>query len=387
MSPSLAPTVVIQVIGSFHQGGTEQQAVQLARLLHASERYRVVVACLNAEGALRPRLEELGIPIVPFPLTSLHDRQTLAQLRRFVQLVRDEGARIVQAHDYYTNLFGMTAATVARVPARVASLREVGGVRTPVQRRVERVAFGLAHAVVANAHAVRAVLLAAGVPSAKAVVIPNAVDPARVAAGERCRSDRLRVAVGSSSTVTPPVVTIVANMHHAVKDHPLFLRAARRVLVDSPTASFVLAGEGALQPAYRRLAAELGLAERAHFIGRCDAIGDLLAASDVCVLTSRAEGSANAILEYMAAGRPVVATDVGGAREAIVDGQTGYLVPAGDDVALADRITWLLKDAARAQAMGQAARAVIERNYSLPALLGRTEALYQRLLAGQQPSK
>src|SRR5207237_9688769 len=103
-------------------------------------------------------------------------------------------------------------------------------------------------------------------------------------------------------------------------------------------------GGGELPVETEKLAEQHGLKETCLFIGRCASVPDLLAASDICVLSSQAEGFSNSILEYMAAGRAVVATDVGGASEAIVEGETGYLVKSGDDQAMAERIISLLQD-------------------------------------------
>ena len=121
-----------------------------------------------------------------------------------------------------------------------------------------------------------------------------------------------------------------------------------------PESAFVLAGEGELVDQVRALAAQLGLEHDAHFIGRCARISELLAISEVCVLSScGVEGFSNSIIEYMAAARPVVATDVGGAREAVTEGETGYIVAPGDDIAMADRIISLLQEPEKARAMGE----------------------------------
>jgi glycosyltransferase involved in cell wall biosynthesis len=176
-------------------------------------------------------------------------------------------------------------------------------------------------------------------------------------------------------------VTIVANLRHPVKDHPTFLRAASQVWRTCPQARFVLAGEGELTGAMQHLAAQLGIAEQTLFIGCSDRVADLLEVSDVCVLSSQAEGFSNSILEYMAAARPAVVTDVGGAREAISDGLTGFVVPAGDDAAMAERITLLLSQPETAREMGRRARAAVEERFSCRAQLERTEALYERLIA------
>ena len=134
----------------------------------------------------------------------------------------------------------------------------------------------------------------------------------------------------------------------------------------------------------QRLAAGLGLTDHAFFIGRCERVSALLSISDVCVLSSVAEGFSNAILEYMGAGRPVVATDVGGAREAIRVGVTGFVVPPQDPEAMADCIVELLSDSKRAAAMGENGRRVVLEQFSCEAQLEQTVSLYERLLAPHQ---
>jgi glycosyltransferase involved in cell wall biosynthesis len=160
----------------------------------------------------------------------------------------------------------------------------------------------------------------------------------------------------------------------------MLLRTAQRVTRDVPEAVFVIAGDGILREETEGLAVEMGLRESCLFTGRCASVPDLLAASDICVLSSQAEGFSNSILEYMAAGRVVVATNVGGASEAIVEGETGYLVNAGDDAAMAERLVELLKDPELRRAMGRNGRRVVEERFSLESRLSNTSALYKRML-------
>jgi L-malate glycosyltransferase len=119
------------------------------------------------------------------------------------------------------------------------------------------------------------------------------------------------------------------------------------------------------------------------FLGRCDDIPAVLSASYACVLTSSAEGFSNAILEYMAAGKPVVATDVGGAREAIVEGGTGFLVPTNDDAALTECIVRLLTDRDLAARLGSAGRERVRARFSPEVQLSKTLELYHSLLNGK----
>ena len=160
----------------------------------------------------------------------------------------------------------------------------------------------------------------------------------------------------------------------------MFLRSARKMKEAVPDAEFLLAGEGELSESLRGLAVELGIDDSAFFLGRCERVAELLAVSEICVLSSKAEGFSNSILEYMAAGRPVVVTSVGGAREVVTEGETGYLVPSGDDAMMADRLIALFRDPERARAMGAKGKQVVESKFSCEAQLARTESLYDRLL-------
>lgn len=373
--------VVVQLIDSFNQGGSERQALQLTRLLSNSDQFDVRLASLSPEGILRTAINDLPLGEVPsFPLNSFYDQNAIRQLRRFVRWLKSINTAVLHTHDFYTNVFGMAGGALARVPARIASMRETAGMRSRGQHQAQQIAYSLAHHVVANSNAVREKLKQDGVRDDKITVVYNGLDLARLIS----RTDRREVLSSFNLTdegETPrPFVTIVANMRLEVKDYPMFLRAARKVKDAVPNAGFLLAGEGELADDLRSLAGELNLPDSTFFLGRCERIADLLSISSVCVLSSKAEGFSNSILEYMAAGRPVVATDVGGAREAIVEGETGYLVPAGDDELMATRIIKLLKEPALARSMGERGREVAATKFSLDTQLRQTEELYNRLL-------
>jgi glycosyltransferase involved in cell wall biosynthesis len=377
---------VLHIIDSFEQGGTERQAVQLVRLLHEGGRYRPHLACLNNRGILRDEVERLGLgEIAEYPLSSFYDRNFLKQVRRLARFLKQQEISVVHTHDFYTNIFGMAAARLASVPARIASKRETEGFRSNLQKRAERYAFSLAHAVITNADAVRNQLIKEGVRADKLVTVYNGLDMTRVAppAGlDREAMLALLKLPQKEREKERRFVTIVANLQHAVKDHPMFLRAAARVHEAVPEAAFLIAGEGRLTDELRALSAELGIERDTFFIGRCQHVAELLSVSEVCVLSSKAEGFSNSILEYMAAARPVVATDVGGAREAVQEAETGYLVASGDHEAMAARIVELLLDSERAQEMGRRGRSIVSEKFSCQAQLERTQNLYERLLSG-----
>jgi glycosyltransferase involved in cell wall biosynthesis len=372
---------VLQLIDSFRLGGSESQAVQLARLLHESGRYRVHVACLDRSGPLFREAERLEVGEIPeYPLNSFYDRNAIVQVRRFARFLREREIDVVHAHDFYSNIFGMMGAALARVPVRIASRRE-SAKRSAVKRRLERGAYRLAHAVVANCEEIRRQLIDEGVAAQKIETLYNGLDTSRVAAPPDLRREDALDLCGLPRTESRRrFISIVANLR-AVKDHATFLRAARRVRARVPESAFIIAGEGELDAALRSLAGELELARDVFFIGRCERVAELLSLSEACVLSSTSEGFSNSILEYMAAARPVVVTDVGGAREVVEDGETGYLVAAGDDERMAARLVGLLNEPERARLMGERGARLVEQKFSCGAQLERAEVLYERLLA------
>lgn len=377
----------LQLIGSFHQGGSERQAVQLTRLLVESGRCNVFVATLEREGVLEAEISRLGLSeIREFRLNSFYDLHTGRQIRRFAQYLKQYEIDVVHSHDFYTNVFGMAGAALARVPVRIASRRE-SAVRPASQRFVERCSYRAAHAVVANCEEVRQQLIKEGVPAQKVRTVYNGLDLARV---QTMQTDRKEILADLKLPESARFVTIMANMRAHVwnpepfcfKDHPTFLRAAQRVAEQVPDAAFIIAGEGELKEVTQELARSLGIADRTFFIGRCQDVGALLSISDVCVLSSTSEGFSNAILEYMAAGRPVVATNVGGAREAIVHGANGWLVPAGDHSMMGDYIITLLQQPESAHLMGEHGRWTVNEKFSSQKQLQNVESLYNELLGG-----
>jgi glycosyltransferase involved in cell wall biosynthesis len=367
----------------FGSGGTERQVVQLLRLLQASGQYRPYLACHQKRGEVLAEAERLGLgEILEYPLNSFYDRNFLIQLRRCVRFLKANEIDVVHTHDFYTNIFGMLAAWLAGVPARIASKRETEGFRNPMQKRAERYAFGLANSVITNANAVRTQLVGEGVRAEKLLTIYNGLNTNRVEPENTVSRDaRLSMFDLPSANRDRRFVTIVANLEHAVKDHSTFLRAAARVRRAVPEASFLIAGQGVLTESLRAEAKGLEIADTTFFLGHCERIAELLALSEVGVLSSQAEGFSNSILEYMAAGLPVVVTDVGGAREAVSDGESGFIVPARDDEAMAARIIMLLDDPERARVMGARGRLIVKERFSCEAQLEQTVALYDRLLA------
>lgn len=370
---------VLQFIGSFHQGGSERQAVQLTKLLREDKTHKIFVATLNNEGVLKPEIEQLGFSDVPeFKLSSFYDLNFIKQLRKCVRYLRENDIQIVQTHDFYTNVFGITAAKLASVSLKIASKRETGGMRSRSQKFIENHIFKTADEIVANSQAVKNYLIGEKVSAGKIKIIYNGLDLKRLTPKEIDRKtvcERLNLPAGDEIKF----ITLVANLRHTVKNQLMFLRVAHKVAAEYPNAHFVLAGEGELKEDLENTAKELKIENNVHLIGRCTEVPELLSISYACVLTSYNEGFSNSILEYMAAGKPVVATNVGGASEAIVENETGFLVESDDAEKMAERLKELLADEKKARSFGEKGAEIVRAKFSLETQLRETLALYEKV--------
>jgi glycosyltransferase involved in cell wall biosynthesis len=381
------PTV-LHLIDSFHKGGSESQAVQLVRLLQGIGRYRILMACLNSDGPLRTEIDRLDLGEIPeYKLTGFFKLRALRQLRRFTAHLKRQRVDILHTHDFYTNVFGMWAGAVAGVPVRIAARRESSGMRSTSRRTLERTSYRAATRIVANCEEVRHQLTGEGISPRRIEVIYNGVDASRMCHSRLADRSEMAASFGLPTDPRRRFISIVANLRLPVKDHATFLRAARKVSEVAPQATFVVAGEGELMNAMRLLAKELGITNQTFFLGRCSRVAELLSITEVGVLSSLYEGFPNAVLEYMAAGCPVVATDVGGIHEAVVDGETGYLVEARDHEAMAKQILRLLDAPHRVREMGILGQQIVKQKFSSEAQVNAVAALYERLLPARRGAR
>ncbi|MBT4979617.1 MAG: glycosyltransferase [Gemmatimonadetes bacterium] len=213
---------------------------------------------------------------------------------------------------------------------------------------------------------------------AKVRIIYNGVDLETFAHGDRAVS-RARWGWGDR-----PVVGMVAQLI-PLKRHDIFIAAAALLAPRFPEAVFAIVGSEpdpaqGYEALLRSQVAELGLEERVVFTGFCDDAPGLFAAFDIAVLTSENEAFGRVLIEAMAADKPVVATEFGGALEIVVPGQTGLLVPIGDARATADAVGSLLADSDRARALGVAGRERARAKFSIEAHVAQVEALYVEML-------
>jgi glycosyltransferase involved in cell wall biosynthesis len=363
------PVPIAVVLNSFHAGGTEHQMTQLICRLD-SRVFDVHVACLAREGALRGRVEAAGLSITEFPIHSLKSASTAGQMWRFARWCREHGIQVVQACDFYANVFALPAAALARVPVRIGSRRDVFmPERTPAQQRLQGYSYQFAHRVVANSSAAVDRLIEEGVLDRKIAHIANGLDLDRYDTGARAARPRR-------------VITTVANLRQG-KGHDVLLKAAAHVIRRIPDVTFQIVGDGPQREELERLASTLRISAQVHFLGYRDDVPALLQQSDVFAFPSFMEASPNAVLEAMAAGLPIVATRVGGIPEVIEHERTGLLVAPGDDRSLAAAIVREIERPVLAAQFGDAARQVVESRFSFVRMVGEFQQLYFDELAAR----
>jgi glycosyltransferase involved in cell wall biosynthesis len=215
-----------------------------------------------------------------------------------------------------------------------------------------------------------------GFPAHRVAMIPNGVDTVKYAPRRDTGAVRRELGIDADA----PVVGIVAALRPE-KNHELFLELSRRVVRQLPNARFLIVGDGLCRDDLERRAAEMGLASSVLFVGSRNDVPRLLAAMDVFALTSHNEANPISILEAMSVELPVVATDVGSIHEAVAEGETGYLVPAGDSAKLTECVLGLLMDDRRRLAMGAAARQAVIEHWSIDAMVSGYEQLIESIYA------
>ena len=368
-------------LDNFQIGGTELNAVRWAEHLDPAQ-FALTLFHFQADGPLRSRYERVGTRLVRVPLRNLYGLGAVRQGVRLARFLARERIQVFHAHDIYSNIFAVPWARLAGVPAVVASRRWWQLSPRPAHRIANRWASRAAHRVLANSPSVAALLAREdGIAAAKIVCIPNclAEEAFRPLPGDERAAWRARLDLPADAAV----IGIVARLDR-VKDHATLLRAFARLTGegDLPRAHLVCVGDGPEHARLMDLAQSLRLNGRVRFPGTLTPPFNIHHLFDVSVLCSVTEGSPNSVLEAMAAARPVVATRVGGVPDAVHDGKTGLLVPAGDAAALATALRTLLATPARARALGAAAQTYARSEHHESRVIPRLSAWYADLARG-----
>lgn len=371
------PVKVAFWAGSFERAGTQQFLLELLKRIDRT-RFDPVVMSTARRGELLSDIESLGIDVHEFGTgRTLVSPATISGLFRAVRFLRRERVAVLNCMLGLITLMGPFVGRAAGVPVVLNNQRNLsywlhGRSREAMYRFVNR---RLVDAVLVNSAAAERELLGRfGVPASKVVSVGTGVDLRRIAearAGEELGNE-LRIAGRT-------VVGIVAKLS-PVKGHEHFLRAAAGVVKAHDDVAFLVVGDGPRRQMLAKMAKDLEIADAVIFAGARDDVPSLLKLMDVFVLSSLSEGSPNAVLEAMAAGLPVIATDVGGLPDMVIDGESGILVPPGDSEALGNAISKILEDPERAAAMGRMGLTKATDKHDIEKVVRTVEGIMDRLL-------
>lgn len=380
---------ILYVVGDLDLGGAERHLVAVLPELRRRG-FRPLVFTLTHKGRLAPVLERSGVEVIEPPFAGLR-RRLPARVRRAALLPWTTAAllwcmyrrrpEVVHFFLPAAYLVGGLCSVLAGIRSRVMSRRSLNDYQSgyPLTRPIEKWLHPRMSAVLANSQAVLDQLRAENVPEERLGVIYNGID---VVAFERVESrHRVRKKLGLSGRTV--VLVAVANLI-PYKGHRDLLEAlaARRAELPPEWVLLCIGKDTGIGKELKSYASALGLSDRVYWLGEREDVAQLLNASDIGVLCSHQEGFSNSLLEYMAASLPVVATDVGGNAEAVVDGVTGRLVPARGPAALGEALAELANAPEKRRRMGSAGRARVIERFSLERCVEQYAFLYDALAAG-----
>lgn len=366
-----APLNVAQVTWSLKTGGLEMMVLDLVRLCPEFS-VRPMVAVVEEAGDLAGEVTAMG---VPFVLLGKRRGIDPGLVRRLASLVREYNIDLLHAHNQGAMFYCGLAGLLTRIPA-IYTRHGASFGRSRRHQRLSRLASAMARRVVCvGQDALEVTLKRDRVPRAKARLIYNGADLDRFGRDTRLGAEvRAELGIGLES----PVVMSVGRLSPE-KDQVGMVRAMAQV----PDTWLVLVGEGEERGAIEAEAEALGISNRVILTGVRRDVARLLCAADVFALSSLSEGVSIAALEAMAAGLPMVATNVGGNPEIVRPGVTGLLVEPGEPRELATALGELLADPERARSMGRAGRALAEERFSLRAMVGAYCDLYREVVQGR----
>lgn len=358
-------------------GGAEKQIYELAKGLDKNK-YNVTVVSLDTYGqAPRQLIESTGCRLEIFRVVRIYGITGFIQGFKFYRFLRENRIDILQTYHFSSDIWGTFWGKSAGVPVIISNRRDMGFWRSGIHVQAYRWVNRWVTKTVGNAQSIREHIKAQeGIPDGKLDVIYNGVDvPSEHTVG--FRSD---VPVKTPNDI---LIMHVANLK-PVKGHVYLFKAFQGIYAQHPNVKLILIGEDQLNGALQQQAKELGIKDRVIFLGKRDDACALLSLADICVLPSLSEGMSNSILEYMSAGKPVIATNVGGNPELVKNGVNGLLVEKEDADGLRAALLSLVEDKDKCQAMGRAGFERVKAEFSMAAMVGRYDILFNDLLYGKK---
>jgi L-malate glycosyltransferase len=370
-----SPINICFLIDALEIGGTEKQLIEIMQQIDKN-RFRVYLVCLK-NSILFENIQLNGKKYL-LDVKRLKSIDCLRKIILLRNIFRKEGIHIVQTYFFDANVIGVITAKLAEISWIISCRRDMGFWYDKRNLSYLRVVNKLVDRFLVNSEAVRDNLAnREKIPKSKIDIIYNGIDVSHY--------DRSTItAAATRSALNIPdnhvVVVCIANLNRRVKRIDIFVEAAAIISKTVKDVFFLIVGDGALRAELQNQARNLNVYDKIVFTGTRTDIAKLLNIADIGVLTSDSEGFSNALLEYMAAGIAVVATDVGGNRELIQENNTGFLVPPGNPVKVADTVIKLIQDKDLRVTFGMNGRSIIDNRFSIESMIKNLEQYYSDLI-------
>ncbi|MBM98220.1 MAG: hypothetical protein CMJ77_03770 [Planctomycetaceae bacterium] len=361
------------VIENLIAAGTE---LWILRLIERMDRNRVqpLLCLINGSGAQSQALEPVDCPVLRLNLPGLKTHRTFGAAAQLYRFLKQHKVDVVQVHHADSSYLGIPIARLARVPKIVQTKYDIGYWLQGTDLWLHRMLRPWVDVTVANCQACRqASIEQEWSPQDTVEVVDNGIELEPLE----------KIAPIEPVSGRPHQIGMLANLR-SVKDAATYLRAAEILLRTDQGLTFHLLGDGPERGELERLAVELDIDQHVVFHGRVERPAEVIQSLSIGVLCSLSEGLPHALLEFMAAGRPVVATDVGGNSEVVRNGDTGWLVPPRNPEAIATAINQLLHNPTRLVQMGMAARQSVISRFGLEPMTRRFEDFYDRIVDPRQ---
>jgi len=370
-----APTTILYLITSTNVGGTEKALLELIRHIDRKE-FKVYVCSVKKPGTFAKALAKEADGFFSLKLSEGGGVAAIGgfipAVLRLIKLIRAVSPSILHCFLFRANIVGRIAGRIARVPIIISSVRVIEAQRA--KHLIDRLTAPLATHYLAVSQAARNhTIHNAKISPTKIVTIYN---------GIKCNGEHTeKSAWRSTLSLSPSAVLLgLIGRFHKQKGHIVLLKALPFILAQAPHTHVLFCGEGREEACLKVMAQDLGLEGHVHFVGLIENAYQMLSQIDIVVVPSLWEGMPNVVLEAMAAGRPVVASNIAGMDEVVVTGETGLLCKPDDPHALANAILELIRDPSLMKHMGRAGYELVRQRFQISTMVGQTVQYYRKLL-------
>jgi glycosyltransferase involved in cell wall biosynthesis len=375
---------ILFIIDYFHRtGGTEKHLAQLIAGLPSDDFRCSVVAFDLGHNPLLDGLRQRGVAVIGLPVGREYVPNAVLQAWRLSRLIRQRRYDIVQTFHQKADTYGALIARLSGARHLISSKRDTGQLRKPWHVFLNRRLRSLFDSFIVVAEAVRdAVVRSDHLPPSRIVTIYNGVDTRRFAVPTREQRNAARAQLGFAADDF--VVGMVAGFRPE-KNHEVFFEGLERSRASIPGLKVLAVGAGPLLDAFRAKTGSTAIGACTVFTGDVTDVVPYLWAMDVgCLTPGSNEGFSNAIIEQMSVGLPMIVTGVGGNAEAVIEGESGRIVPPRDAAALSRALIGMHADPAAVAGMGRAARRRVEERFSLERMCAEHAQLYRSLCQGSR---